>query len=109
MKRPPPALVPASAFATLMALVSACSPENLGPDQPIARAALQAPARRDLRIAVVGAGASGLTAAYTLTELGYRNVTVFEKEDRVGGKVNSFKLGSVSAELGAVFTSPDYE
>lgn len=109
MNRPPLVLVHASVFVTLVTLVSACAPDHLGPDQPIARAARQAPARSDLRIAVVGAGASGLTAAYTLAELGYRNVTVFEKEDRVGGKVNSFKLGSVSAELGAVFTSPDYE
>ena len=60
------------------------------------------------RIAVVGAGPSGLTAADTLKELGYRKVTVFEKNDRVGGKVNSLRTGSNVAELGAVFASPEY-
>jgi hypothetical protein len=60
------------------------------------------------RVAVVGAGPSGLTAADTLSQLGYGKVTVFEKNDRVGGKVNSFRSGSNISELGAVFASPDY-
>jgi len=60
------------------------------------------------RIAVVGAGPSGLIAADTLKELGYGKVTVFEKNDRVGGKVNSLRTGNSVAELGAVFASPDY-
>ena len=90
-------------FALLIAPV-ACSPEP----QPGDTVLLQT-VRPDLRIAVVGAGASGLTAALTLKELGYRNVTVFEKETDVGGKIHSFKLGDLRAELGAVFTSPDYE
>ncbi|AKF11054.1 flavin monoamine oxidase family protein [Sandaracinus amylolyticus] len=64
--------------------------------------------RRSLRIAVVGAGPSGLTAAQTLRDLGYRNVTVFEREDRVGGKVHSLRAGGRVTELGAVFASPDY-
>jgi predicted NAD/FAD-dependent oxidoreductase len=60
------------------------------------------------RIAVVGAGPSGLTAADTLKQLGYGRVTVFEKNDRVGGKVNSLRVGGNVSELGAVFASPDY-
>jgi predicted NAD/FAD-dependent oxidoreductase len=64
---------------------------------------------KTLRIAVVGAGPSGLTAAQTLKELGYKNVTVFEKNDRVGGKVYSYRSGSTVTELGAVFASPDYK
>ena len=43
------------------------------------------------RVAVVGAGISGLTAAYNLQKLGYE-VTVFEADDRVGGKVESIYL-----------------
>ena len=82
----------------------ACSPEP----QPGDTVLLQT-VRPDLRIAVVGAGASGLTAALTLKDLGYRNVTVFEKETDVGGKIHSFKLGDLRAELGAVFASPDYK
>jgi protoporphyrinogen/coproporphyrinogen III oxidase len=59
-------------------------------------------------IAIIGAGPSGLTAALRLKELGYTNVTVFEKENRVGGKVNTLNSNGLSAELGAVFASPDY-
>jgi hypothetical protein len=65
-------------------------------------------ANPDLRIAIVGAGPSGLTAARELQMLGYQNVTVFEQNNRVGGKVNSIKIGTLNAELGAVFASPDY-
>jgi hypothetical protein len=66
-------------------------------------------ANPNLRIAVVGAGPSGLSAAHTLEELGYTNVTVFEKEGAVGGKVKSLIVGDIRAELGAVFASPDYD
>lgn len=59
-------------------------------------------------IAIVGAGPSGLAAALKLKERGYTNVTVFEKENRVGGKVNTLNSNGLSAELGAVFASPDY-
>jgi hypothetical protein len=64
---------------------------------------------KSTRIAVVGAGPSGLTAAYTLKQQGYPNVTVFEKNDRVGGKVYSYRNGNNVSELGAVFASPDYK
>jgi predicted NAD/FAD-dependent oxidoreductase len=63
---------------------------------------------KSLRIAVVGAGPSGLTAARTLRQRGYEHVTVFEKNARVGGKVYSYKSGDTITELGAVFASPDY-
>ena len=51
--------------------------------------------RRDLSIAVIGSGPSGLSAAYRLNHLGY-NVVVFEKSDRIGGLLSygipDFKL-----------------
>ncbi|MBW2233460.1 MAG: FAD-dependent oxidoreductase [Deltaproteobacteria bacterium] len=56
----------------------------------------------------MGAGPSGLMSAHTLARLGYRNVTVFERNDRVGGKVHTFD-GVVQAELGALLIFPDYE
>jgi oxygen-dependent protoporphyrinogen oxidase len=59
-------------------------------------------------IAVIGAGPSGLSAALKLKELGYTNVTVFERENRVGGKVHTLNANGLAAELGAVFASPDY-
>jgi protoporphyrinogen/coproporphyrinogen III oxidase len=60
------------------------------------------------RIAIVGAGVSGLTAADTLKRLGYEHVTVFEKNNRVGGKVYSVPGATGIAELGAVLASTEY-
>jgi len=45
------------------------------------------PVLYDDRIAVIGAGPAGLTAASDLADMGY-SVTVFEKEDRPGGMLN---------------------
>jgi monoamine oxidase len=42
------------------------------------------------RVAVIGAGLSGLCAGYELESLGY-DVTVYEARDRVGGRVESIK------------------
>lgn len=38
-------------------------------------------------IAIVGAGLAGLTAAYRLAQDGYKNITVYEAAERVGGRV----------------------
>ncbi len=54
------------------------------------------------KIAVIGAGASGLTAAYYLKKSGYRDVTVFERESYVGGKVLSYEYEGKTYELGAI-------
>jgi len=40
---------------------------------------------RDLRIAILGAGAAGLAMAIRLKRAGFENFTVYEKCDRVGG------------------------
>jgi len=91
-------------FALVFGLVAGCSPAS-STDQTEEGLLLPSKATR---IAVVGAGPSGLMAAYTLKQQGYQHVTVFEKNNRVGGKVNSFHSGSNISELGAVFASPDY-
>ena len=39
---------------------------------------------RNEKIAVIGAGISGLVAAHTLKNLGYTNITIFEALNRVG-------------------------
>ncbi len=44
------------------------------------------PHPKDTRICVVGAGISGLTAAYELQKKGYSHITVLEKAEEVGGK-----------------------
>ena len=38
-----------------------------------------------MRIAVVGAGISGLVSAYVLAKEGVNNVVLYEKEDYLGG------------------------
>lgn len=52
-------------------------------------------------IAIIGAGAAGLTAAESLKIKGYTNVTVIEKSDRAGGKCCSIQYEGRSYELGA--------
>ncbi len=54
----------------------------------------------DHDVAIVGAGAAGLYAAYTLHNLGY-SVLVLEASDRHGGRVYSDTLGDVGIEHGA--------
>ncbi len=67
---------------------------------------LWAAPQRPLRVAVVGAGPAGLTAADELTALGHE-VVVFEKEKRVGGKVFSIPVGDIALEFGAVLVTED--
>ena len=57
---------------------------------------------RDTKIAVIGGGASGLSAAYLLVKAGYRSVTVLEKDSRVGGKCKTVFIDSRSYELGGI-------
>ncbi len=60
------------------------------------------------RICIVGAGPAGLSAAYYLVAKGFRNVTVLEKEDRIGGKCCTEFYDSEPYDMGAVEITPDY-
>ena len=57
-------------------------------------------ASTDHDVVIVGAGAAGLFAAFTLDNLGY-DVLVLEASDRHGGRIGSSTLGTVRIELGA--------
>lgn len=61
-----------------------------------------------MRVAVVGAGPAGLSAASALIERGHTPV-VFEKEAVVGGKCRSLDIDGVKYDLGANLTTPRYE
>ncbi|CAM6111386.1 unnamed protein product [Calypogeia fissa] len=52
------------------------------------------------RIAVVGGGPSGLSAAYQLLKLGYKNVTVLEQNGKVGGMCGSELIEGRVYDLG---------
>ena len=49
---------------------------------------------KDPRIIIIGAGPSGIAAASKLLENGFKNVTVLEAEDRIGGRVHTIKFGN---------------
>lgn len=48
--------------------------------------------KSESRIAIVGAGASGIVCARELAKKGWKNVTVFEASDQPGGKTRSLTL-----------------
>ncbi|KAK6937080.1 Phosphopantetheine binding ACP domain [Dillenia turbinata] len=52
------------------------------------------------RICIVGAGPSGLSAAYALVRLGYTNVTILEKSSSVGGMCESVDINGKVYDLG---------
>ncbi|WP_026477474.1 FAD-dependent oxidoreductase [Alkaliphilus transvaalensis] len=58
------------------------------------------------RVVVIGGGLSGLVIATGLQKKGYRNVTVFESDNRLGGKLHTIWYKGKSYELGAVFGLP---
>lgn len=61
-----------------------------------------------MRIAIIGAGATGLTAAWELKKRGYHDVVVFEKDDRVGGKTHSVMYKGEAFDLGSMtFSTAD--
>lgn len=49
-----------------------------------------------------------MTAAHYLKKQGH-SVTIFEKNDRVGGKVFSYKIGNTTIELGGVLVTKDFK
>ena len=62
-----------------------------------------------MAIAILGGGASGLTTARALSDLGISNVVVFEREPAVGGKACSIELDGRAHDLGATMGVPiDY-
>jgi cyclopropane-fatty-acyl-phospholipid synthase len=59
------------------------------------------PLAKDARIAIIGAGPSGLSAALELKNQGYTNVVIFEKEAEAGGKTHTVDIGGKIHDLGA--------
>jgi len=60
------------------------------------------------RIGIIGSGMSGLSLAWYLQTKGYSDITIFEKDLRVGGKCESMKYQDRGYEFGAFIGMDSY-
>ncbi|HEX5805875.1 MAG TPA: FAD-dependent oxidoreductase, partial [Macromonas sp.] len=60
------------------------------------------------RVAVIGAGMAGLTAAYRLQQAGAQ-VEVFEREPVAGGRVATVRKNGFVIDTGAILLSAQYQ
>ena len=58
--------------------------------EPLRQSAPEEDGRKARSIAIIGGGVSGIWSALTLKDLGYTNVTIIEREMKVGGKAAAF-------------------
>lgn len=60
------------------------------------------------KVAIIGSGIGGLASAARFATLGF-DVTVFEANSHIGGKINNIKLGKYRFDSGpSVLTAPEY-
>ena len=71
-------------------------------------AALKGPKSLNDKIAIVGAGPSGIHMAYLLKEKGFKNIKVLERGSQIGGKSKTISYRGAAQELGTCYVSPDY-
>ncbi len=64
---------------------------------------------RHPRIAIIGAGMSGIAAVIKLRKAGYRNITVFEKSGRVGGTWRENNYPGLSCDVPSPWYSFSFE
>jgi protoporphyrinogen oxidase len=60
------------------------------------------------RICIIGGGPAGLSAGMYLEQKGYRNYTILEKSDHVGGKCHSPHYNGRRYEMGAIMGVDSY-
>ena len=64
--------------------------------------------KRHENICIVGAGPAGIHMANSLKEKRFRNIKIFEKTDRVGGKSYDTIINGVYRPQGTIFLHADY-
>ncbi len=64
---------------------------------------------KNCRIAIIGAGPAGITAAYYLEKNGFTNYEILEREDHVGGKCFSPYYKGKRYDMGAILGAPSYD
>ncbi|KAK1337295.1 hypothetical protein QTO34_001921 [Cnephaeus nilssonii] len=80
--------------------MQSCESSGDSADDPLSRGLRR---RGQPRVVVIGAGLAGLAATKALLEQGFTDVTVLEASSRIGGRVESVKLGHATFELGATW------
>lgn len=80
--------------------MQSCESSGESADDPLSRGLRR---RGQPRVVVIGAGLAGLAATKALLEQGFTDVTVLEASSRIGGRVQSVKLGHATFELGATW------
>lgn len=60
------------------------------------------------RIAIVGAGPSGLSFAWYLSRLGFRDVDIYDAADAVGGQSQTRDIDGIPIELGTCYLADGY-
>ena len=76
--------------------MQSCKSSGDSADDPLSRGLRR---RGQPRVVVIGAGLAGLAAAKALLEQGFTDVTVLEASSRIGGRVQSVKLGKCLSHL----------
>ncbi|MGC1310561.1 MAG: FAD-dependent oxidoreductase [Phormidesmis sp.] len=72
----------------------------LAPAGAAPKPTLQAQSGNGTRVAILGAGLAGMTAAYELTKAGY-DCRILEARDRAGGRCQTIRGGDIVKELGS--------
>ena len=70
---------------------------------------VKGPKRLDDKIAIIGAGTSGIHMALLLKERGFTDVHILEKTNDLGGKLKTVNYRGAPQELGGAAMTPDYE
>ena len=81
--------------------MQSCESSGDSADDPLSRGLRR---RGQPRVVVIGAGVAGLAAAKALLEQGFTDVTVLEASSRIGGRVQSVKLGKCLIHLSPVIS-----